>query len=105
MIKTIDLEICPKYKIGDKLTYFSGPNNDEPVKVEVLDVSIEGQFYYDPQADKVVVSGMSLWDKTYARYMLKVLESVQTKAGENWLNAGEGLFPEIKTVDKYSKSL
>lgn len=105
MIKTIDLKIQPKYQIGDELIYFCGPNKDEPVKVEILDVSIEGQFYYDAQTDSVVVSEMSLWDKTYARYMLRVLEDVETKSGENWLNAGEGLFPDIRKVDEHSEKL
>lgn len=105
MIKPLDLKIQPKYQIGDELIYFSGPNNDEPVKVKVLDVSIEGQFYYNSQTDSVVVSEMSLWDKTYARYMLRVLEDVKTKSGENWLNTGEGLFPDIRKVDEHSQKL
>lgn len=49
MIKTINLQISPKYQIGDKLIYWSGPNKNEPVKVEIADIDIEGAFYYDPK--------------------------------------------------------
>ena len=105
MIKTINLKISPKYRIGDQLIYYSGPNKNEPVKVEITDLNIEGTFYYDAKKDEAVVSDSTLCDKFYAFYVVKVLEHTKAIGGEDWLWKGEFLSPIIADVDSRSELL
>lgn len=105
MIKTIDLQISPKYQIGDKLIYFGGPNKNEPIKVEIIDTSIEGTFYYDAKKDEVIVSDLTRYDKFYGCYVVKVLEHTKTIEGKDWLWKGEFLSPSILDVDSRSELL
>lgn len=105
MIKTINLKISPKYQIGDKLIYYSGPNKNEPVKIEITDLNIEGTFYYDTKKDEVAVSDLTLCDKFYALYVVKVLEHTKAIGGEDWLWKGEFLSPTISDVDSRSELL
>lgn len=105
MTKPINLKVSPKYKIGDKIIYYGGPNKNEPIKVKITDLNIEGTFYYDAKKDEVVVSDFTLWDKFYALYDIKVLEDTKSIKGEDWLWKGEFLCPTIADVDSRSELL
>lgn len=103
MTKTINLQISPKYQIGDKLIYFSGPNKNEPIKVKILNLLLEGQFHFNLLDDKVVVSDFSLYQESYALYLLEILEDALSPQGNIWLKKGEILCPSLREFESRSK--